>query len=181
MPRRRVRSRPSGRPSWHYRSGHGGRRSRGPVGSAWLPWTRWPDANAGDRSAVGVVLGEEAPRLAGRDGGLTGRAAGPEVAPAALLARDRREGGVRVLPRSHRLRRRGDVHGDVLLAPHVVGQRPLGVLEGGDRAARTMVQLHPAERAPQGPPRAQDVGRQGRGPAGLVVGAPRPAGLVVDD
>jgi uncharacterized protein (DUF2236 family) len=48
------------------------------------------------------VVGEEAPGLAGRRRGLTGRAARPEVAPTALAARQRREGGVAVLAVDHR-------------------------------------------------------------------------------
>ena len=97
----------------------------------------------------GVVLGEEAPGLPRGDGGLAGRAAGPEVAPAALHARDGREGDVGVLPRRHRLGGRGDVDGDVLGPAHVVGQRPLGVLEGGHRAAGQVVQLDAAARLAQ--------------------------------
>ena len=113
-------------------------------------------------SGSGVVLGEEAPRLAGGDGGLAGRAAGPEVAPAALHARDRRERGVRLLPRGHAPGRRGDVDGDVLRPADVVGQRPLRVLEGSDRAAGQVVQLDPRARPPQGAPYPEHVGGQRR-------------------
>ena len=58
---------------------------------------------AGDRRPGGVTAQAESSsarklQVSRRDGGLTGRAARPEVAPAALPARDRREGGVGILP-----------------------------------------------------------------------------------
>src|SRR4051812_50192676 len=84
------------------------------------PWTR--------RSSVLAVFREEAPRLPVRSGRLADRAAGPEVAPAALVAGGGRERLVAALPRLHARGSCLDVGGDVLRTPDVVGQGPVGVL-----------------------------------------------------
>src|SRR3712207_9425992 len=75
-------------------------------------------------SLHGGLLGEEAPRLPRWGGRLPDRAAGPEVAPAALPAGCLGERHVRVLSRVDGRGRRGDAGGDVLGPRDVVGQRP---------------------------------------------------------
>jgi len=82
---------------------------------------------------------------------------------------------------ARRLLRGDDVPGGVLGPGHLPIQRLVGVLVGGDRPARQMVQLDPMTGPAEDPLRRVRIKGQRLRPARIVRVQPMPPGLVVDD